>query len=138
MYRDLVDACLRVQDPVAGLWHQEMTEPKSYIETSGSGLILYAIGAGIGCGLLKGEGYKAAFEKGLKGMLSYIALDGSVHNTCVGCLAPGDGSPEAYIRHAHKINDPHAFGPLVLAYGQAVGLGMVTCGSTPASGERHS
>lgn len=126
MYRDLVDACLRVQDPTEGLWHQEMTESKSYIETSGSGLILYAIGAGLECGLLVGERYQEGFKKGLKGMISYIAIDGSVHNTCIGCLSPDDGSREAYIRHPHKMNDRHAFGPLVLAYGQAVRLGVVT------------
>lgn len=124
MYRGLVDACLRVQNPVFGLWHQEMTEPKSYIETSGSGLMLYAIGAGIECGVLAGDSYRRAFEKGLHGMMSYIALDGSVHHACVGCLSPEDGSREAYMRHPHNMNDPHAFGPLVLAYGQAVRLGF--------------
>lgn len=124
MYRDLVEACLRVQDAGSGLWHQEMTAPESYLETSGSGLILYAIGAGLESGLLEKARYREAFERGLRGLLPYIGLDGSVHHTCVGCLSPGDGSREAYIRHPHKLNDPHAFGPLVLAYGQAVRLGL--------------
>lgn len=123
-YRDLVEACLRVQDGASGLWHQEMTAPESYLETSGSGLILYALGAGLECGVLEGARHREAFERGLRGLLSYIALDGSVHHTCVGCLSPGDGSREAYIRHPHKLNDPHAFGPLVLACGQAVRLGL--------------
>lgn len=122
LYRDLIKACLAVQDAASGLWHQEMTAPESYIETSGSGLILYAIGAGIECGLLTEARHAAAFQNGLVGLRSYIALDGSVHNVCVGCLSPDDGSREAYIRHPHKLNDPHAFGPLVLAYGQAVRL----------------
>lgn len=124
MYRDLVDSCLNVQDATSGLWHQEMTAPESYIETSGSGLILYAIGAGLECGLLEGERYQKAFERGLRGLQSYIALDGSVHQTCIGCLSPGDGSREAYMQHPHKLNDSHAFGPLVLAFGQAVRLGL--------------
>lgn len=124
MYKNLVDACLRVQDPASGLWHQEMSAPESYVETSGSGLILYALGAGIACGVLPDAHYREALAKGLRGMLAYIALDGSVHQTCVGCLSPADGSREAYIRHPHRLNDPHAFGPLTLAYGQAVGLGL--------------
>lgn len=124
MYRGLVEACLRVQNPDSGLWHQEMTEPKSYIETSGSGLMLYALGAGLECGVLTGDCHRDAFEKGLRGMMAYIALDGSVHNTCVGCLSPGEGAREDYMKHPHKVNDPHAFGPLVLAYGQAVRLGL--------------
>lgn len=125
MYGDLIESCLRVQDDVSHLWHQEMTAPESYIETSGSGLILYAIGAGIECGLLSEARHREAFEKGLRAMKSYIALDGSVHHTCVGCLSPGMGTREEYMRHPHKMNDPHAFGPLVLAYGQAVRLGII-------------
>jgi unsaturated rhamnogalacturonyl hydrolase len=127
MYCDLVEACLRVQDPVGGLWHQEMTEFGSYVETSGSGLILYAIGAGIECGLLQEARYREALGKGLRGLIAYIALDGSVHNTCMGCLSPEDGSKEAYMRRWHNLNDPHAFGPLVLAYGAAGSIGVGNC-----------
>lgn len=123
MYLGLIEGCMKTRDEATGLWHQEMTAPESYIETSGSGLILYGIGAGLELGLL-GERHREAFDAGLKGMLSYIALDGSVHHTCVGCLSPGEGTREDYIRHPHKLNDPHAFGPLVLAYGQALRLGM--------------
>jgi unsaturated rhamnogalacturonyl hydrolase len=121
-YRDLIAACLRTQGK-AGLWHQEMTGPESYVETSGSALILYAIGAGLEHGLLDGA-HRRAFEKGLRGLLSYIAVDGSMHNTCTGCLAPGDGSREAYMRHPHELNDPHAFGPVILACTQALRLGI--------------
>lgn len=124
MFKDLVDACLRVRDPKSGLWHQEMTAPESYIETSGSGLILYAIGVGLDVGVLSGEIYREAFETGLRSLLTYIAIDGSVHNTCRGCLSPEDGSREAYMRRENVLNDCHAFGPLVLAYGQAARLGM--------------
>lgn len=123
-FKAFVEACLQAQDPVSGLWHQEMTVAESYIETSGSGLMLYALGAGIECGLLKEERHREAFEKGLRGLKSYVALDASVHNTCVGCLSPGMGTPEDYMRHPHRMNDPHAFGPLVLAFGQAARLDM--------------
>ncbi|RMD82487.1 MAG: glucuronyl hydrolase, partial [Lentisphaerae bacterium] len=41
--RDLLLAALSVQDD-DGMWHQEMTMPESYPETSGTGLILYALG----------------------------------------------------------------------------------------------
>ncbi|NJO69146.1 MAG: hypothetical protein HC830_07580 [Bacteroidetes bacterium] len=36
-----------------GLWHQEMTAHESYIETSGSGLLLYGIGVMLESGLLE-------------------------------------------------------------------------------------
>jgi len=119
----LVDACLAVQDE-QGLFHQELTQHDSYVETSGTGLILFALGIGLGRGLL-GERHRAALEQGLRGYLSYIALDGSVHQTCTGCLCPDGGALPAYLARAHKLNDTHAFGPVVLAFGQAAAIGLV-------------
>lgn len=124
-YVAFVDACLKVQDPNSGLWHQEMTAPESYIETSGSGLLLHGIGVGLADGILD-ESYQAAFEKGLKNYLSYIAVDGSVHNTCVGCLSPNEGTKQDYIKHPYQLNDCHAFGPAILAFGQAYANGIKT------------
>lgn len=63
--------------------------------------MLYAIGAGLERGVLRGDRYR-----------------------------------EAYIRHPHKMNDCHAFGPLVLC-GQAVSLGMVKPWSKQATDARH-
>lgn len=122
-----VDACLRYQDEENGLWHQEMTDPNSFVETSGSGLILQGIGVGIAKGKLS-DSHRTAFKRGLQGYLSYIAQDGSVHNTCVGCLSPGMGTKEDYINCRHRINDAHAFGPaiLTLAQAQAIGIKHVT------------
>ncbi|AHF93119.1 glucuronyl hydrolase [Opitutaceae bacterium TAV5] len=121
-FTDLTTACIRSQD-TAGLWHQELTRHDSFVETSGTGLILYAIGAGLERGLL-GPDARAAFEKGLRALLPYVAVDGSVHNTCVGCLCPGQGTIEDYMNHPHRLNDPHAFGPVTLAYTQALRLGI--------------
>jgi len=118
----LVDACLAVQDE-QGVFHQEMTMHDSYVETSGTGMILFAIGIGLQHGLL-GDRHRAALEAGLRGYLSYIALDGSVHQTCVGCLCPDGGLLPSYLVRAHKLNDTHAFGPVVLAFGQAAAIGI--------------
>lgn len=124
MYTDLVNAALRVQDE-HGMWHQEMTLHRmpSFVETSGSGLFLYALGVGIELGLAQ-DGWLAALEKGLRGYLMYIGLDGSVHNTCHGCLSPEDGSIAAYCRMGYPVNDPHAHGPVVLAFAQAHHVGI--------------
>lgn len=122
-YVAFIDACLNFQDKECGLWHQEMTDKESYVETSGSGLILHAIGVGLKRGLL-GTSHRKAFEDGLRGYLSYIAIDGSVHNTCVGCLSPGQGTKEDYANRGHLLNDCHAFGPVILAFAQAHALGI--------------
>ena len=122
LYTRLMTSCRNVQDE-KGLWHQEMTRPDAYAETSGSGLILYAMGRGLEKGLLPGE-FRKVFEKGLRGLLGYVALDGSVYHACCGCLAPGQGLVEDYMAKPWIRNDVHAFGPMVLAFGQALRLGI--------------
>ena len=122
LYTGLMEACRKVQDE-HGLWHQEMTRPDSYTETSGSGLILYAIGRGLERGFLP-ETYREVFLKGLRGMLGFIALDGSVYHACRSCLAPGRGRIDDYMAWPWVRNDIHAFGPVVLAFGQAIRLGI--------------
>lgn len=115
-------AVIRHQDK-NGLWHQEMTDNTSYVETSGSGLMLFALGVMLENKLLK-ERYKKNIIKGLHTYLSYIGYDGSVSNTCIGCLCPGDGTKEDYKTREWKLNDPHAFGPAVLAFTQAYKIGV--------------
>ena len=118
----LLDSALKFQDD-DGMWHQEMTDFDSYVETSGTGLILYALGVALELGLCPPE-WKERFIKGLKGYLTYIGLDGSVHNCCPGCMCPEDGSKEAYKAKMWNLNDPHAFGPVGLAFAQAYKLGI--------------
>jgi unsaturated rhamnogalacturonyl hydrolase len=122
LFGDLLGACLGYQD-AEGLWHQELTDPTSYVETSGTGLILYATGVGLARGLAI-AGAEEAFQRGLRGYLGYIGEDGSVFHTCRGCLCPGRGTVLDYKARAPVRNDPHAFGPVILAYGQALRLGL--------------
>ena len=117
-----MDSCRKFQDE-HGLWHQEMTRHDAYVETSGSGLILYAIGRGVEIGVLP-ESYRDILLKGLRGYLSYIAVDGSVFHSCCGCLCPGEGKVEDYMNRSWIMNDIHSFGPVVLAFSQAYKLGI--------------
>ncbi len=126
----LLEACLRVQDG-AGLWHQEMTLESSYVETSGSGLILHALGQAILGGWMPAR-HRAAFERGLAAYRGCIEADGSVRNTCIGCLSPGAGGMADYVARPHARNDPHAFGPVVLAFGTAARLARSEVACFPA------
>ena len=133
LYRDHVEACARFQDE-AGLWHQEMTEDGtlSYVETSGSALLLYALGSGLEAGLFgapDSAGYvahRARFEKGMRGLLAYIGEEADIFHTCRSCLCPGGGTKLDYRAVPPVLNDSHAFGPVVLAAGQARLLGIET------------
>lgn len=119
---DFFSAALRYQDD-NGLWHQEITDPASYIETSGSGMLLFGLGILLEKGLLP-VAHRADFERGIRSYLSYVAPDGSVSFTCSGCLCPGNGTKKDYVIHPWIYNDHHAFGPAVLALTQALKMGM--------------
>lgn len=120
--KDFFTAILKFQNP-EGLWHQEMTDPTSYVETSGTGLMLYGLGIAIEKGIIP-RTHLSAFKRGLSGYLSYIAPDGSVSHTCRGCLSPGKGTKQDYKDRMWIYNDHHAFGPVVLAFTQAVKMGV--------------
>jgi len=113
---------LKYQDK-QGLWHQEMSDPTSYIETSGSGIFLFSLGIMLEKNLLPVK-YKNNLVKGLRSYLDYISADGSVANTCIGCLCPGKGTKEDYKNRKWELNDYHAFGPVVLAFTQAAKMGI--------------
>jgi Domain of unknown function (DUF4861)/Glycosyl Hydrolase Family 88 len=106
-----------------GLWNQEMTEHTSFVETSGSGLMLFGLGICIEKGIMD-KSVLPQFIKGLSGYTSYISPDGAISNVTIGCLCPKDGTKKDYIKHAWKLNDIHAFGPVVLAFTQALKMGI--------------
>ncbi|OIP83990.1 MAG: hypothetical protein AUK44_03735 [Porphyromonadaceae bacterium CG2_30_38_12] len=106
-----------------GLWHQEMTDKSSYVETSGSGLILYGLGIMLEKNLLDAK-YLDNFKLGLRGFTSYIGSDGSVSHTCFSCLAPNKGTKSDYKLRPWVYNDHHAFGPVVLVFAQAAKMSI--------------
>lgn len=136
MFRDLVAAAVGYQGK-AGMWHQEITDHTSYPEVSGTGLILYGIGLGMRRGMLETSRFESALEKGVLGLMRYVAVDGSIHNCCRGCLAPGQGRIEDYIARGWILNDGHAFGPVMLALSEAMEYGLSLPGirSEPVSPE---
>lgn len=122
--RNYFTAAFRYQD-AEGLWHQEMTWPQSYVEISGSALLLYGAGAALQAGVLPKK-YMKQYMNGLKGLMRYVDMTGNVANTCSGCLAYLNGTKADYDSHAYYTNEAHAFGPILLAYSKAIELGIDT------------
>lgn len=121
--RRFYSAICRVQDE-NGMWRQEMSNPESYVETSGSGQLLAGLGAAIEAGILDRKEYLPFFEKGLKGLLGYIDPDGSIGHTCMGNCVPGKGFKKDFEAKHWYYNESHSFGPAVLALSQALRLGF--------------
>ena len=122
--RDHCTALIKYQS-VRGLWKQSIAEPLAWEESSGTGLILYAMGIGLRKGILDKETFFEPFKKGIEGLYQFcIENDYSVTRGCHGCLCPayGDqkGTIEAYlVGVTHVKNDSHAFGPVILAMVEA-------------------
>lgn len=120
-FQDLMEGCKRHMDEDAML-HQAVEDHSTYVETSGTALVLYAMGRGIKNQSLNRAEYKDTFLRGVKNIMRYIALDGSVFNCCQGCLAPGNGTSQDYAEKGWILNDNHAFGPIILLFGMAESL----------------
>ena len=121
--RRFYSAICRVQDE-NGMWRQEMSNPESYVETSGSGQLLAGLGAAIESGILDRKEFMPFFEKGLKGLLGYIDPDGSIGHTCMGNCVPGKGLKKDFEAKHWYYNENHCYGPAVLALAQALRLGF--------------
>lgn len=126
---DLIDSLLPYQTE-RGLWRQEIVEPLSWEESSGTGIFLYGIGIGIRIGLLKGDSYKCAFEKGIRALGTYCLKDDfSTHRSCPGCLCPGNGKEmgtvKAYLTDKIPQKDEvHSYGCMMLAFVEAYKNGI--------------
>ena len=113
-----------------GLWRQEITVPYAWYESSGTGIILYAMGIGIRLGLLDKETFLPALRLGVWGLGRYcIDTTFSTHKSCPGCLCPGPdsikGTIDAYLtERMPRVNEHHSYSALMLALVEAYRNGI--------------
>ena len=107
-YRAQCEALRALQAP-SGLWHTVLTDPTSYEETSGSGAIVGGMLKGIRMGILD-ESFKECTERGLAGICSKVAEDGTVLGVSAGTTVGYDAD-----HYRNIIVRP-------MAYGQSLAL----------------
>ena len=101
---------------VNGLWHQVLTDPESYEESSCTSMFIYAFARGVRNGWIKrSEEYMNAVFKGWEG-LTKKAIDqkGNVYGVCQGS---GYSFTPDYYKHdlSWILNDTHGIGIVLLA-----------------------
>lgn len=94
-----------------GGWRQVMDHPGSWIETSCTAMFTCAIARGINEGWLD-RSYKAVALAGWKALLTKVSPAGGLVDICPGTV-PGDEAH--YLGRPRKPDDPHGYGPFLLA-----------------------
>lgn len=91
-YQSMVKALKEYQDS-SGMWHQVITYPSSYLESSCTGMFLFAISTGVRMGWLSESEYLPVIENGFRALATYVNSDGNVREVCIGT---GEGSDINY------------------------------------------
>lgn len=78
-FQELMSAVIKCQD-ADGSWHASMLDLEYYSvpENSASSFFCFALAWGIRNGILKGEDYRLALEKGWKALVSYVSEAGRI------------------------------------------------------------
>jgi rhamnogalacturonyl hydrolase YesR len=115
MFRELAEGYLALQDE-NGMWHQVLTHPDSYPETSCTAMFIYGFARGVRYGWLEHpEPYANAALKAW-GALNRTAIDrwGNVFGVCRG--SEFSFTPEYYKKELlWNLNDTHGVGIVLLA-----------------------
>ncbi len=126
IFRTLVSAIVRVQDPSSGVWHQVLdrgTREGNYLESSASCMFVYAIAKGVRQGYL-GREHLAAAKRAYQGILAqFVTVDeGGLVNLDGICAVAGlggkpyrDGSYHYYIGEPVIRNESKGVGPFIMA-----------------------
>ena len=115
MFRQLCEGYLALQDPT-GMWHQVLTHPDAYPETSCTSMFTYAFARGVQYGWLeKPEPYiKAVFKAWEALNKTSIDKGGNVYGVCRG--SEFSFTPEYYKKElSWNLNDTHGIGIVLLA-----------------------
>jgi rhamnogalacturonyl hydrolase YesR len=118
-YRAHVRGLAAYQDG-AGLWHQLVDRPDTYLETSASAMYVYAIAHGINRGWLDGKAYDPMVSLGWNAVAQKINATGQVEGTCVGTGMGFD--PAFYYFRPVNVLAAHGYGPVLLAGAEMIAL----------------
>jgi len=103
-YHKQLAALLKTQDTDC-MWHQILDDPKSWPETSCTGMFICSMAMGVHNGRLDADAYKQAARKGWIAQCSYLDQDANVREVCIGTNPSPKAS--AYLDRQRKTGDMH-------------------------------
>jgi unsaturated rhamnogalacturonyl hydrolase len=115
-----LDGLAKAQDPDTGLWYQVVDKgdrPDDWLETSGSGMFVYAIAAGVRRGLVD-PSLSAVATKGYSGLKTKVTFDGQGRPSITGAVH-GMGVQNDYAGYLNQMplltDSPHGQCAVLLA-----------------------
>lgn len=111
-YRRHVQALADFQSG-AGLWHQLLDKPDSYLESSASAMFVYGIAHGINRGWISPVTYGAVAQAGWQALAEKVNAQGQIESSCVGTTLANDAV--YYYNRPTSAHHGHAYGPVLLA-----------------------
>ena len=103
-YKRMMAALLAVQHE-SGMWRQLLDAPESYLESSCSGMFLFAMATGVEKGWLPENEYKPAAYKAWSALKGYVDKKGNVRAVCI--ATNHKDSREYYINRPKRNGDLH-------------------------------
>lgn len=103
-YRTMMAALLTYQAE-DGMWRQLLDDPKSWPETSCTGMIAFAMVTGVNEGWLNANEYGPAARKAWLALVTYVNADGQIREVCVGTNK--GFSQQYYLDRARAVGDLH-------------------------------
>jgi unsaturated rhamnogalacturonyl hydrolase len=104
----------------AGLWHQMLDKPDSYLETSASAIFVYSIARAINRGWISPVSYGSLAQAGWTGVTTRVNARGQVEGTCVGTTLASDHV--YYYNRPQSVYATHGYGPVLLAGAEMIRL----------------
>lgn len=111
-YRRHVQALAELQSG-AGLWHQLLDKPDSYLESSATAMFVYGIAHGINKGWINPATYGSVAQAGWLGLAEKVTAEGQIDGSCVGTTLASDSV--YYYNRPTSRHHGHAYGPVLLA-----------------------
>ncbi len=96
----------------SGLWHQLLDRPDSYLETSASAMLTFAIARGVNRGWLP-PSYGPVAQSGWRGVARRVRSDGRIDGICVATTAASDAA--YYYQRPTDLAAMQGYGPTLLA-----------------------
>ncbi len=126
-YKRMMADLIENQDADSGLWYQLIdlpNDPRNWLETSGTGMFVFALATGVDQGWLVDPLYRQAAIKGWLGLESHIRADGNVEWICVGTSR--GYSLEYYFGRTRSVGDLHGQAAAMWAATAIVRSGLIS------------